>query len=343
MRLIPPPSRGEEEERFEPVHPTRPTDHLPEDGRRQKVMGPVGSAPASTGVSFEGIGTGLPGYSPCCVPPDVNGHVGATQYVQWNNLSFAIWDKNGTKLYGPAAGNTLFQPLGGVCASHNDGDPVVNYDILAGRWILSQLAIYASPGFSHQCVAVSLTSDAMGSWYLYDFVTDAVNFVDYPHMAVWPDGYYMAAHIFSSSGSSFFAGRMYAFERDKMLSGLPARMLTKDLKQYGGLPQYGFLPADVDSPIAPPAGEAEMVIGPDPASVTLLDSTRVAVTWGASPAMTLTAGASRRAFTEAAPASRSRRRPRDPTTSTISTSTSCTGWPIATSEARRSRSRSSAT
>ncbi len=288
MKLIPPPGHGEDEDRFEPVHPARPTDTPAEDGRRQRFMGPVGSSPVSTGVSFEGVGTGLPGFAPCCVPPDVNGHVGATQYVQWNNLSFAVWDKNGNKLYGPAAGNTLFQPLGGVCASHNDGDPVVNYDILAGRWILSQFAIFASPGSSHQCVAVSLTSDATGAWYLYDFVTDPVNFVDYPHMAVWPDGYYMAAHIFSSGGFSFLAGRIYAFERDKMLSGQPARMLSKDLRQYSGMPQYGFLPADVDSPLPPPAGEAEMVIGPDPVSTTLLDSTRVAVTWGAAPAMTLT-------------------------------------------------------
>ena len=288
MKVIPPPFRGEEEERTETVHPARPTDTPAEDGRRQNTMGPVRSAPVSTGLSFEGVGTGLPGFSPCCVPPDVNGHVGATQYVQWNNLSFAIWDKSGNKLYGPAAGNTLFQPLGGVCASHNDGDPVVNYDILAGRWVLSQLVVYSSPNFSHQCVAVSLTSDATGAWYLYDFVTDPVNFVDYPKMAVWPDGYYMSAHIYDGSGSFYAAGRIYAFEREKMLNGQPARMLSKDLRQYSGQPQYGFLPADLDSPMPPPPGEAEFVIGPDPVSTSLLDSTRVAVTWGATPAIALT-------------------------------------------------------
>jgi hypothetical protein len=288
MKVIPPPFRGEDEDRFEPVHPVRPTDTPAEDGKRQMIMGQTRSAPVSTGLSFEGVGTGLPGFFPCCVPPDTNGHVGATQYVQWNNLSFAVWDKSGNKLFGPAAGNTLFQPLGGVCASHNDGDPVVNYDVLAGRWVVSQLAVFANPGFSHQCVAVSLTSDATGAWYLYDFVTDPVNFVDYPKMAVWPDGYYMSGHIFDGSGSSYLAGRIYAFERDKMLNGQPARMLSKDLKQYGGVPQYGFLAADLDSPLPPPPGEAEFVIGPDPASTTLLDSTRVAVTWGVTPAIAFT-------------------------------------------------------
>ena len=288
MRVIPPPFRGEDDEMFEPPLPTHPTNTPQEDGSRQKTMGPVRSAPVSTGLSFEGIGAGMAGYSVSALPPDVNGHVGGTQYVQWNNLSFAIWDKQGNKLYGPAAGRTLFQPLGGVCASHNDGDPVVNYDVLAGRWILSQLVVYASPGFSHQCVAVSLTDDATGSWYLYDFTTDPVDFVDYPHMAVWPDGYYMAAHIFGGGGYYYAAGRIYAFERDKMLNGQPARMLSKDLKQYGGYPQYGFLAADLDSALPPPQGEAEFVIGPDPASTTLLDSTRVAVTWGATATITFT-------------------------------------------------------
>src|SRR6185437_1376732 len=112
------------------------------------------SAPTATGLSFEGIGVGIPGFTPSSNPPDVNGHVGATQYVQWNNTSFAVWDKSGNLLYGPVAGNTLFQPLGGACASHNDGDPVVSYDLLSGRWVLSQFVVAAGQtSFSHQCFA----------------------------------------------------------------------------------------------------------------------------------------------------------------------------------------------
>ena len=288
MPIIPPPFRGEDEEKFEPIRPMRPTDTPPPDGARQRTMGPLRSAPTSTGLSFEGVGTGIPGFTPCCVPPDTNGRVGDTQYVQWNNLSFAIWDKSGNRIYGPVAGKTLFQALGGACASHNDGDPLVAYDVMAGRWVLSQFALFASPNFSHQCVAVSATSDATGSYYLYDFIADPVNFVDYPHIGVWPDGYYMSAHIFNSSGSAYLAGRIYAFEREKMLNGQPARLVSADLKQYGGQPQYGFLPADLDSALPPPVGEAEFVIGPDPSTTSLLDSARVAVTWGATPTIALT-------------------------------------------------------
>ena len=117
----------------EPIRPQPPTDVTGPDFKAQTFAGALVSAPTPTGVSFEGVGAGIPGFVISLIPPDTNGRVGATQYVQWNNASFAIWDKTGKLLYGPVAGNTLFQPLGGACATHNDGDPVVAYDILSGR------------------------------------------------------------------------------------------------------------------------------------------------------------------------------------------------------------------
>src|SRR4051794_21291657 len=292
MRPLPPPARGEEHGRDripEPVRPQPPTDHsIPEVGLHQIVPGDLVSAPTATGVSFDGVGVGLGGFVPSSNPPDVNGRVGATQYVQWNNTSFAVFDKTGTLLYGPAAGNTLFQSLGGACASHNDGDPTVAYDLLAGRWVLSQFAVGASPSFSHQCVAVSVTGDATGSYFLYDFVTDATNFVDYPHMGVWPDGYYVTTHVFNAAGTAQVAARVAAFERSQMILGQAARMVQADLSKKNGNFQYGFLPADLDSTTPPPTGAASFVLGPDPTFTNRTDSTRVAVTWGATPTITLT-------------------------------------------------------
>src|SRR3954453_13930343 len=274
----------------EPIRPTPPSQSGGPDGVAQTSPGALLSAPTSTGTSFEGIGVGLGAFAPSSNPPDVNGRVGATQYVQWNNTSFAVFNKStGALQYGPAAGNTLFQSLGGVCASHNDGDPVVSYDILAGRWVDSQFVVGGpTGGASHQCIAVSQTQDATGAWYLYDFVTDAANFVDYPHTGVWPDGYYMSAHVFNSAGTALVGARVYVFERDKMIAGQAARMQSANLTTYGGSFQYGFLPADLDSLTPPPAGEAEFVLGPHPTTLTLTASTRVAVAWGAVPTITLT-------------------------------------------------------
>ncbi|MFL6596038.1 MAG: carboxypeptidase-like regulatory domain-containing protein, partial [Chthoniobacterales bacterium] len=248
----------------------------------------VESAPSPTAVTFDAVGVGLAAFSPNSNPPDTNGQVGATQYVQWVNTSFAVFDKtNGALLLGPVFGNQLFQAIGGACATHNDGDPVVNYDIMSGRWVISQFVVGGpAGGFSHQCFAVSQTQDATGAYYLYDFVTDPNNFIDYEKTTTWPDGYYMSGHVFNAAGTSFLMGRMYAFERSQMLIGGAARMVSANMPTVGGSQQIGFVPADVQSLTPPPPGEAEFVIGPGNTTATA-SSTRVAVTWGSTPAMTL--------------------------------------------------------
>jgi hypothetical protein len=292
LRDAPPihPSKALKHDHPEPIRPTPPSENGGLDGPLQTAQGQQFSAPSPVGSGFDGVGTGTGAFVPSSNPPDVNGRVGATQFVQWNNTSFAVFDKTtGALQYGPAAGNTLFQSLGGVCASHNDGDPVVSYDILAGRWVLSQFAVGGPAGsYSHQCVAVSVTSDATGAYYLYDFLTDANNFVDYPHTGVWPDGYYMSGHVFNAAGDTYLAGRIYVFERDKMIAGLPARQLQADLAHDGAGIQYGFLPADLDSLTPPPAGEAAFVLGPNAQFTNRTDSTRVKVTWGTTPTIALT-------------------------------------------------------
>jgi hypothetical protein len=285
----------------EPMPPKLPTKSGGPAGAIQTVAGPQVSAPSPAGISFEGVGVGLGGFTPGGNPPDVNGRVGATQYVQWNNTSFAVFNKTtGALLYGPTAGNTLFQSLGGVCASHNDGDPVVSYDILAGRWVISQFAVAGGDtSYSHQCIAVSTTEDATGEYYVYDFVTDQTNFVDYPHTGVWPDGYYMSAHVFSvvptdlspvglpvAPPNAFIQGRVYVFERQKMIDGVAARMQSMDLGQ-----EFGFLPADLDSLTPPAAGEAEFLIGPNRVLTNLTDPFRVVVTWDPTPTIAVLPGA----------------------------------------------------
>ena len=114
LRQLPkiPPELAVRREIREPARPKPPTD-APSGGVMQNFSGPVFSAPSPAGVNVFGVGVGLAGFVPSSNPPDTNGRVGATQYVQWNNTSFAVFNKTtGALLYGPAAGNTLFQSLG---------------------------------------------------------------------------------------------------------------------------------------------------------------------------------------------------------------------------------------
>ncbi|OYW06355.1 MAG: hypothetical protein B7X11_01135 [Acidobacteria bacterium 37-65-4] len=210
-----------------------------------------GSGPAMPAPSrnWEGIGN-LNGV----LPPDTQGDVGLNHYVQWVNLSLAIWDKSGTLVYGPVDGNTLWQGFGGPADGSNDGDPVVLYDRLADRWLISQFALPNYPGGPfYQYIAVSQSPDPTGSWYRYAFKVSDTKMNDYPKLGVWPDGYYMSVNQFDSAGNWAGAG-VFAFDRAKMLAGDPsASFITFDLyavdSGYGGM-----LPAQVVGPVPPPEG-----------------------------------------------------------------------------------------
>src|SRR5947209_8877162 len=199
---------------------------------------------------FEGLGTGIPGFTIAGAPPDTNGAPGLTQYVQWVNTSLAVFNKTtGAIIAGPIAGNSLFANLGGDCQTTNDGDPLVVYDKLANRWVLSQFAVRGT-GF-HQCVAVSTTSDATGTYNLYSF--DYSAFDDYPKMGTWPDAYYVTFNMFDPNTSAFVGADVCAYQRDAMLNGQPALQICFQQGTSVG----SLLPSDVDGTAPPPAGSPD--------------------------------------------------------------------------------------
>jgi hypothetical protein len=215
--------------------------------------------------SFEGVGV-TSGYNISGEPPDTNGSVGTTQYVQWVNTAFAVYDKGtGNKVYpanGFAAGNTLWQGSSvgnGRCASDNSGDPIVLFDKQAQRWIFTQFAVNKSPYY--QCVAVSKTADATGAYNLYAY-SFGTNFNDYPKVGVWTDGYYFSFNLFAR-GRTFAGADICAMDRTTALAGGNATMLCKATsKSFGGL-----LPADLDGASGasgttglPPAGTKEYFV-----------------------------------------------------------------------------------
>src|SRR6185437_7064011 len=113
----------------------------------------------STTANFDGIC--LPGGQPCtdpsscgCLPPDPNGAVGATQYVQMVNSDFAVYSKaTGLAVRHATPIDELWSGTSSECAAHNDGDPVVVYDQYADRWLLSQFVAQPNTGESYaECI-----------------------------------------------------------------------------------------------------------------------------------------------------------------------------------------------
>src|SRR5271165_1767972 len=218
---------------------------LLEDPVRQ--YGSTGFSP-QLGLNFEGLGDGEYNFWVEYAPPDTNGAVGATQYVQWVNTYFAVFDKHtGALLAGPAPANALWSGFGGGCQDNNDGDPIVLYDKLANRWIMSQFSVSTTPYL--QCIAISTTSDATGTWYRYSFQYNY--FDDYPKMGVWPDAYYETFNMFNmSNGGQFVGSDACAYNRAAMLNGQAATQICFQQGPTVG----GLLPADVDGTTAPPTG-----------------------------------------------------------------------------------------
>jgi hypothetical protein len=221
----------------------------------------------STTANFDGIC--LPGGQPCadpsscgCLPPDTNGAVGATQYVQMVNFDFAVYSKTtGLPVRHATPIDELWSGTSSECAAHNDGDPVVVYDQYANRWLLSEFIASPAAGESYgECVAVSTTGDATGTYNLYEFDWGPDMFLDYPHIGVWPDGYYLSANEFPAGQETSAGAAAIVLERSAMLTGAPARFVWFDesaANPVGG--QYiGQLAGTADGSKQPPAGAPDV-------------------------------------------------------------------------------------
>src|SRR5947207_4290320 len=196
------------------------------------------------GVPFPGVGCN-------CSPPDTNGEAGTTQYVQIVNEGYQVFNKStGASVLGPSSIVSLWAGFGGLCENDGNGDPVVLFDQFTNRWVISQFAGTSVP--MDECIAVSTTSDATGSYNRYDFHL-GTNFFDYPHLSVWPDGYYMSMNVFGAN--AFLGPQAFAFDRTAMLAGNTATFVTTGVL---GDTLGGMLPADLDGSTFPPAG------APDP-------------------------------------------------------------------------------
>ncbi len=218
------------------------------DYSRMQLHGTNVPAP-SVDLSFEAISavTGACG----CLPPDTNGDVSDHDYIQWVNSSWQIFDKltgvpNPATLT-PKPGNSFFTGFGGKCQTTNAGDPIALWDARAQRWVMSQFVTTAP--FA-QCVAVSTSSDPLGTYYRYEF--DWPNFGDYPKMGVWTDGagqdaYLLTTHEFDPA-SAFLGASMIAMERDKMLTG----DVTAAMVRFPGFNAYGVEPINLTGALDAP-------------------------------------------------------------------------------------------
>jgi Bacterial Ig domain/Divergent InlB B-repeat domain len=232
-----------------------------------------GSAMPTATQSFLGMGHTSTASIITGDPPDPNGAVGLNEYVEAVNGGIEVFNKDGSVKHAAISVNSLWAGYVGTnagngCATNNDGDPIVRYDRLADRWLITQFSLpneNTDAGPSFQCVAVSKTGDPTGAYWLYDFkYAIAVN--DYAKIGVWPDAYYATFNFFNTT--SYKGVDVCAWDRAAMLNGDPATQQCS-LLPYPSEPAcpatqsfvpYSILPANADGSLPPPSGSPEYLM-----------------------------------------------------------------------------------
>ncbi len=190
--------------------------------------------------------------------PDTQGDVGPDHYLQIVKSSVQIWDKDENSLYGPADIRQIFIEFPGPWHDMMWTDPIVLYDHLSDRWILTSM-LYELPDDYYEMIAVSDSPDPLGMWNCYALYFDRMP--DYPKFGVWPDGYYLMFNewdIENDNGdfsSTFIQMTINVFNREELQAGVedpaviafhfeaPNHSTTTDLGT--------LLPADLDGPPPP--------------------------------------------------------------------------------------------
>jgi hypothetical protein len=236
-------------------------------------------------------------------PPDPDGEVGPSNYVEMVNLVFAVYDKSGNKLLGPVDTGTLWSGFAVPDCTEPSGDPVVLYDQITDRWILSQFTTSGLDDPSKpfwNCVAVSTTGDPTGTYYRYAFETENFQFFpDYPKYGVWTDSYVLTTREFGPTVE--YGIGVYALEKNKMVNGQPARAVSFfiDGNAPGMLPLVGdgLLPADIDGKQKPKTDTAIPIVGTQDdgggygATFDALNIWDLLVKWQSTPTASLTLNA----------------------------------------------------
>ena len=203
-------------------------------------------------------------------PPDPNGEVGPNNYVEIINLVFGVYDKAGNLLLGPIDTGSLWAGFAVPDCTDPSGDPVVLYDQLEDRWLLSQ---FTTSGLSDptkpfwNCVAISTTGDPTGTYFRYAFETTfngIFYFPDYPKYGVWKKSYVLTSRDFGPTTE--YGISVYALEKNKMIDGNPnarAVHFFLDGNAPGMLPLVGdgLLPADIDGTRQPKEDAPVPIVG----------------------------------------------------------------------------------
>ncbi len=190
-------------------------------------------------------------------PHDPSGDIGIDYYVQAVNVTqVGVFNKDGS-LVTQFAMNTLWSELNASSA----GDPIILFDEDASRWMITE---FTDP--ANLLIAISETSDPLGSYFAYSFSTPS--FPDYPKYGIWPNAYTVTTN---EGGAGVL--HQYFLDRNAMLAGEPVVSMQRVEIDGNNNTEAGFF---VSTPVD--WNGARQPVSADPIVLALNDSS-----WGATP------------------------------------------------------------
>jgi hypothetical protein len=272
------------------------------DGAVQAAMGQRSAAGATSIpaplLTFEGLSNqdNFNAYGFRVNPPDPDGDVGPNHYVEMINLVLGVYDKMGNLLLGPIPIGAVWDGFAVEDCTDPSGDPIVLYDQLVDRWLLSQFTTRGP--IYYNCVAISETGDPTGAYYRYAF-SSGEYFPDYPKYGVWTDSYLLTSRDFGPTVE--YGISVYALEKNKMIAGNPRARAVQFFLDSEVVPLSligdGLLPADIDGTRRPIDRVAAPIVGtqdddhPYGATFDALNIFELWVQWRARPEAWLTLAA----------------------------------------------------
>jgi subtilisin-like proprotein convertase family protein len=181
------------------------------------------------------------------LPPDTVGDIGPLYYVQATNDSagthITVYNKaDGSVAVSQFVLSSLANSAVGGSPYTGRGDPIVLYDHLAGRWLLSE---FESSGNEIDIFLSDNSAPTSNGADWTQYRVNATNFPDYQKITLWNNAYLI--------GTNEADNPVYAIDRNAMLTG--AGGLISFIRRTGtprpNWPRGHTMPADIDGPAAP--------------------------------------------------------------------------------------------
>ncbi len=231
-------------------------DPVAQTSHGNKLKGKEALAMSSPIIDFVGMNQSANGAG---WPPDTNGDVGPTYFIQTVNTSIGIYNKStGAKVSSTTFDAFFPSAVGAPCDNDNNGDPIVLYDRYNERWFILDFAWSGSSGPSYYSIAASKTSDPTGAWWTYCFQADSTLMNDYPKCGVWHDGIYITANMFQFSGS-YQHSKVWAIKTPDLYTGT----LTSQNVTDSGTFAFSLMPVSAKSPSGPSTSAPNYVYAMD--------------------------------------------------------------------------------